>query len=336
MPGKSFSPVRKKLSELSDGDEADFFALLTRKDELTTRTGDPYIRVAFRDAQREVSFPLFKDSPWIKECRDTWVVGEYYKVRALYRETTYGPQLEIRKIRPVVPQDAEEGFDLADFLPSSRFPPEPMFAELVELAQQHIEDEPLRRLVLHILQSNRDRLLTMYAARRNHHAYRSGFLEHVLSVTRTCVHLADKYRAYYTDMQPPLSKSLVVAGGILHDIGKLRELEDVPSGAQYTPQGELIGHILQGRDIVREAAAECPVDADMLLRLEHIIVSHQRLPEWGSPKPPMTPEALLVHYADDVDAKFNMVYTILRDEPGDAPITSNRNILGHKLYRGTS
>jgi 3'-5' exoribonuclease len=336
MPGKSSAPVRKKLSELNDGDEADFFALLTRKEELTTRTGDRYIRVAFRDAQREVNFPLFKDSPWIDDCRDRWVVGEFYKLRALYRETSYGPQLEIRKIRPVVPQDAEEGFDLGDFVPSSRFPPEPMFAELVALAEQHIEDEPLRRLVLHILQGNRDRLLTMYAARRNHHAYRSGFLEHVLSVARTCVYLAEKYREYYPDMQPPLSKSLVVAGGILHDIGKLRELEDIPSGAQYTPEGELIGHILQGRDIVREAAAECPVDADTLLRLEHIIVAHQRLPEWGSPKPPMTPEALLVHYADDVDAKFNMVYAILRDEPGDAPITSNRNILGHKLYRGGS
>ncbi len=75
MPGKSSSPVRKKLSELNDGDEADFFALLARKDQLTTRTGDPYIRVAFRDAQREVNFPLFKDSPWIKECRDAWTVG---------------------------------------------------------------------------------------------------------------------------------------------------------------------------------------------------------------------------------------------------------------------
>ena len=95
-----------------------------------------------------------------------------------------------------------------------------------------------------------------------------------------------------------------MAGAILHDIGKLREYDCRPEGAAFSAEGALIGHILLGRDIVREAAAEIRLDADTLLRLEHIIVAHQRLPEWGSPKPPMTPESLLVHYADDIDAKF--------------------------------
>jgi 3'-5' exoribonuclease len=70
------------------------------------------------------------------------------------------------------------------------------------------------------------------------------------------------------------------------------------------------------------------------LRLEHLILSHQRLPEWGSPKPPMTPEALLVHYADDVDAKYHMIYAILRDDTGAGPLTSEKNVLRHKIYRG--
>ena len=121
-----------------------------------------------------------------------------------------------------------------------------------------------------------------------------------MSVTRTCVYLADKYAEYYPEMKPPLDKDLVVAGGILHDIGKLREMEQRPEGAGHTPEGSLIGHILLGRDMVREAAAAMkgapPLDAETLLRLEHVIIAHQRLPEWGSPKPPMTPEALLVHY----------------------------------------
>ena len=106
-----------------------------------------------------------------------------------------------------------------------------------------------------------------------------------------------------------------------------------------TASGALIGHILQGRDLVREAAARLaasgqPVDTELLLRLEHIVVSHQRLPEWGSPKPPMTPEALLVHYADDLDAKFAMVYGILRDDASPGPLTSGKNVLGQRLYRG--
>ena len=156
----------------------------------------------------------------------------------------------------------------------------------------------------------------------------------MLSVTRTAVFLADKYADYYTDLQPPLNTDLVIAGAVLHDIGKLRELRQNPQGAEYTAEGDMIGHILQGRDMVREAAAETDLDAESLLRLEHIIVSHQRLPEWGSPKPPMTPEALIVHYADDLDAKYHMMYMILRDDASDGPLTSRKNVLGQKVFRG--
>ena len=96
----------------------------------------------------------------------------------------------------------------------------------------------------------------------------------------------------------------------------------------------MIGHILQGRDMLREAAAGRTIEPEILLRLEHIIVSHQRLPEWGSPKPPMTPEALLVHYADDLDAKFHMLHAALRDDATPGPLTSKKNVLGQQFYRG--
>ena len=98
-------------------------------------------------------------------------------------------------------------------------------------------------------------------------------------------HLADKYGELYDDLDPPLNKDVIVAGAVLHDIGKLRELAVGSAGADYTAEGCLIGHVLQGRDIVREAAAGRKIDPETLLRLEHVIVSHQRLPEWGCPKP---------------------------------------------------
>ena len=101
-------------------------------------------------------------------------------------------------------------------------------------------------------------------------------------------------------------------------------LEQRPEGTVYTASGALIGHFLQGRDIVREAAATCPLPPDTLLRLEHLIIAHQRLPEWGSPKPPMTPEALLVHYADDIDAKFHMMVEVLRNDTSEGPVTSKK------------
>lgn len=322
------------LSEMTAGQEADLFVLMTRKETLTTRDGKPYLRVGFRDAAREVVFPIWSDSPWAEACRCDWSPGEFYKLRAVYRETNFGPQLEIQKIRAVLEADRRDGFDPTMLLPRSRFDPAAMFEELKSLAAEHIADAPLRMLVLSILDQNRPALLELPAATRNHHAFAGGWLEHVVSVTRTCVYLADKYVAEYPELEPPLDKGLIVAGGVLHDIGKLRELAWQPEGAEYTASGNLVGHIIQGRDIVREAAAAVDLDPELLLRLEHIILSHQRLPEWGSPKPPMTPEALLVHYADDVDAKLHMMIAALRDDPGDGPFTSKKNALMQKIYRG--
>ena len=322
------------LSELTNGQEADFFALLSAKEELTTKNGKPYYKVSFRDAQREVSFPIWNDTSWSKVCRDQWTVGGFYKLRALYRETDYGPQLEIRKIRVVTEADSDEGFRPAMCLPCSRFDPQEMYEELISLTKDLIEDTELSVFVQAILEEYQITLLTLPAATYNHHAHVGGFLEHVLSVAKTCVYFAEKYADLYPDMQ--LDKDLVIAGGILHDIGKVRELATTPAGAEYTPAGTLIGHILQGRDIIRETAEENNISDEKLLRLEHIIVSHQRLPEWGSPKPPMTPEALIVHHADDLDAKLQMMAMALDDDTTEGAFTSSRNPLRQKIYRGES
>jgi 3'-5' exoribonuclease len=326
------------LSEMENGQEADLFVLMTSKEELTTRDGKPYYKVGFRDAEREVRFPIWGDAPWAVDCRDRWTPGVFYKVRAVYRETNYGPQLEIRKIREATEADTADGFDPTLCLPQSRFDPQQMFDELLAMAKTNITNAALRGLVELLLTDNHDTLLRYPAARRNHHAYVGGLLEHTLSVTRTCVYLADKYAEYYPEMKPPLDKDLVVAGGILHDIGKLREMDQRPEGATHTAEGSLIGHILIGRDMVREAAAQlkgkATLDPDTLLRLEHLVITHQGRPEWGSPKPPMTPEALLVHYADDLDAKYAMMVGILRDDTNPGPVTSKKNILMQHVYRG--
>src|SRR6185369_14359351 len=126
------------LCELQNGQEADLFALLTRKEELTTREGKPYFKVGFRDSLREVVFPVWADSSLAEDCRDHWTAGASYKLRAVYRETTYGPQLEIRRIRPVTAADMADGYDPMMFQPRSRFEAAGMFAELVALAEQRI------------------------------------------------------------------------------------------------------------------------------------------------------------------------------------------------------
>jgi 3'-5' exoribonuclease len=322
------------LAQMVAGQEADLFLLMTAKEQLTTREGKPYFRVGFRDGSREVAFPVWDNAPWAVDCRDKWTPGAFYKVRAVYRETSYGPQLDIRKIRETCAADAADGFCPTMCLAQSRFDPRQMFDELLGLARQEISEPAVRALVETMLAENREAWLHMPAARHNHHAFVGGLLEHTLSVTRSAIYLAAKYAEYYPQMQPPLDRSLVVAGAILHDIGKIRELDQRPEGTTYTAAGALIGHMLLGRDMLREAADRSHLPPDALLRLEHLIIAHQRLPEWGSPKPPMTPEALLVHYCDDLDAKFSMMAAILESDTNPGPVTSKKNVLMQHVYKG--
>lgn len=320
--------------ELVEGQEADFFALLSEKQELKTRDGKPYHRVTFRDARREVGFPIWADSPHAEPCRAEWIPGSFYKMRAILRQTTYGPQLEIKKIRLVEDGDKKDGFDPLMCQPASRFDAVEMFAELINLVESKIANKPLRKLVADILEQHREQLLVWPAAKRNHHAFVSGFLEHTLNVARNSAYLAEKYAELYCNLDPPVSIDLAIAGATLHDIGKLRELETNPGGTEYSLSGMLIGHVLQGRDIVREVAAGRKIDPDLLLRLEHIIVAHQRLPEWGSPKPPMTIEAMIVHHADDLDAKLQMIVCAFEAEASNGDLTSKRNPMNQQFYRG--
>jgi len=326
-----------KLSELKPGQQADCFVLLSARDRAMTRDGKPYYRVTFRDAVRSAVAMVWSDSPWYEACDTSWKAGVCYKLRCRYVENTYGPQLELERVRPVEEADRRDGFDEGALFKSTRFNVDEMYAALLKIAKEKIGSEPLRQLVVGILEEHGEAIKRAPAAARNHHAYAGGFLEHVLSVTRNADFLADKYASDYPSMLPPLSKSLVVAGAILHDIGKLVELEFRPEGSRRTAEGELIGHILLGRDMVRDRGRAEGLDRETLLRLEHIIVSHQNLPEWGSPIAPHTTEALLVYFADDVDAKFQMLGSALESEEsagGGDEFTTRDNALRRSVFRG--
>ncbi|MCG6157536.1 3'-5' exoribonuclease YhaM family protein [Rubinisphaera margarita] len=325
-----------KLSDIAAGKKGECFALLCDRQRAETRDGKPYYRCQFRDLKRTATAMIWSDSSWFEVCDESWAPGQFFRLRVRYTENQYGPQIEIERIREVNDDDKADGFNPADYLPQSRFDTDRMMQELRGIVEQEISDAPLQRLVLAILDDHDADIREYPAASRNHHAYRSGFLEHVLSVTKTAVYLGHKYREYYSEMSPPLSIELIVAGAILHDIGKLIELSAEPHGADYTAPGRLIGHILLGRDMVRDYAKSTPdLNPDTLLRLEHIIVSHQNLPEWGSPVSPHTPEALLVHYADDIDAKFQMMAFALGEKlPEDAEFTSRQNPLRRAIFRG--
>lgn len=321
------------LAELRDGQEADTFAQLAKKEEARTRDHKPYWRVTFRDSGRSVTFPIWNDSPLADEV-PSWQVGSDYKLRGLYRETQYGPQLDIRLARLARDEDAADGYDPAVLRPQGRHDPAQLFTDLTKFVDHAIQSDDLKSLVLGLLEEHRTPLLTLPASQKHHHVYAGGWLEHTLNVARNALFLADRYTAAYPELSPPLDTDLVLAGAVLHDIGKLLEIADLPEGPGVLPAGVLIGHAIQGRDLVRDAAHTWPIDSERLLRLEHIILSHHGSLAMGAPITPRTPEALLVEHANDVDSQFAMLDQILRDDRQAGPFTSERHILSRAIYRG--
>ena len=328
-------PPVVRLSDLVPGQNGDFFALLAEKSRGARRDGKPFYTCRFRDARRTVTLMVWSDGPWFEACERDWQEGQFYKVRAGYEEhKTYGPQIELANIRPVNDGD-RANFDPLDFLEHSRFDCDAMFVELRELAEKHVADKPLRRLVLTLLDRHADALKRLPASQRHFYPFAGGLLEHILSVTKNCLLLAEKYTTHYPGLKPPLNKDLVVAGAILHDIGRVLELGDDPVNVQPTVPGRLVGHLLLGRDLVRDAACEQgDVNPELLQMLEHMIISHLNLPEWGSPRLPLIPECLIIHHADDLDAKLEMYARCLSRDQETGPFTARDPVLGRQLYKG--
>jgi len=329
-------PIVLRLSELTPGQSADFFALLAERTRTATREGKPFYTCRFRDARRTVAFVAWSDGPWFEKCAAEWKDGLFYKIRGRYEEhERYGPQIDIANIRPVADADRTEGFDPLDFIEHSRFDREQMDAELRGLVETNIHDEPLRRLVLTLLERHAEAFKRLPASLGKFHPFAGGLLEHTLAVARSCVRLTELYAVHYAELKPPLNADLVIAAAVLHDIGRVRELSDELAVAQPTVPGRLFGHLFLGLDLVREAAAaQGDVNPEILLLLEHIIITHLSLPEWGSPRLPLIPECLILHHADDLDAKLEMYVRCLSHDLATGPFTDRDPVLNRQLFKG--
>lgn len=331
-------PVSVRLSDLTPGQFADFFAQLASRTRSTTREGKPYYACRFRDRKRTAAFLAWADSTWYEACERHWQEGKFYKIRAVYAEhEKYGPQIDIHQIRLVTDDDEGEGFRPTDFVDCTRRDPEVMFAELLQIAKTQIADLPLQRLVLTILERHAEAIKHLPATLNKFHPFVGGLLEHTLAVTQSCLFLAERYAAYYTELQPPLNRHLVVAGAILHDLGRVLEYDHEYLAPQPTVPGRLFGHLFLGRDLVRDTARELgDVHPELLALLEHLVISHLNLPEWGSPRLPLIPESLILHHVDDLDAKMEMYVRCLTRDQAPGPFTDRDPVLNRQLYKGRS
>ncbi len=331
-------PPLVRLCELQVGQLADFYAQLAEKRKGNTQGGKPYYQLRFRDARRTAVVMVWSDSEMFEPCTH-WQAGQFFKIRGTYREhERFGPQLDIEAIRPVEDRDREDGFSEWDFVTASRYEPEQMYQELLAWVEAEIKDGPLRQLVGKLLADNAAALKIMPATDRKFYPFPGGWLEHVLHVARHSVWIADRYIELFPDLTPPLNRDLVAAAAVLHDIGRVRELDPIPGQpTRISVAGELFGHIFLAHDMIRDAAREIPeLNPELLQLLLHIVASHLRLPEWGSPRLPCIPEVLIIHHLDDLDAKLEMFARCLINDPGEGPFTERDPVLNRPLLKQRS
>jgi 3'-5' exoribonuclease len=330
-------PPVVRLHELKPGQTADFFALLGEKTRGLTRDNKPFYTCRFKDHRRTVGCVIWADAALFADCEKVWQAGTIYKLRGTFTEhERYGPQVEVRQIREVQDEDRAAGLNEADYFDRSRSDPEQTFAELRRTVEAEIADGPLKALVGGLLDAHAETLRQLPASGKQFYPFPGGWLEHVLFVTRNCLWLADQYAARYPDLSPKLNRDLLVAGAVLHDIGRTVELTAGPPGrpSELTVPGRLLGHVQLGRDLIRDAAKAVPdLNPELALLLDHLVLSHLTLPEWGSPRLPMIPEALILHHADDLDAKFEMYARHLTRDAADGPFTERDPVLGKPLLK---
>ena len=308
-----------QIKEMQLGEQYDSFFFLRQKLIKETRTGKEYLDLVLEDKTAIIPAKIWEiDSQVFGEISS----GDFVKARVSLETYRDQKQLKIFKVRKVKEEDYDEGFDENSCFRKTPFDIDEMWEEIRDISAEC--SLKVSELLVSILDEFSERFRVWPAAVRIHHAYVGGLLEHTLSVTKTCLYFVEKY---------DISRDLLVCAAILHDIGKLEELSK-DSGAEYTEKGQLIGHIVLGRDIVRKFASEVPdFPEDFLLLLEHLILSHQGQTEWGTVKVPMTLEALLLHYADDIDAKFNHVSNFILDDESEGLFTRRNAIMSRAFLK---
>ncbi|HUF88664.1 MAG TPA: HD domain-containing protein [Gemmatimonadota bacterium] len=303
------------VRDLSVGDAVQEVFCVERVERRTGRSGS-FLRVSLVDCTGSLTAMVWDEVDTLVE---SLIEGGYARVRGDVETFRGDLQLKVTGA-----ERWEEGVDPADYLPRGPIPGEESLGGIRELARS-IRDPWIARLVRAFLddESLAQAFAAAPAAKLNHHAYVGGLAEHTLSVMRLCAAAADHYG--------DLDRDLLLAGALLHDIGKTIEIAVEP-GFPYTERGTLLGHIPLGFALVRERVAAIPgFPEEIATDIGHLVLSHQGELEWGSPVQPRTAEALVLHFVDNLDSKVATARVHLEGiEAGQGPYVRS---LGRSLFR---
>lgn len=301
-------PIQKQLEardifDLTPGAEIFDVFLLSSAQQGQAKNG-PFWRLEFKDASGSVQGKIWSpQSQAYTELTPGCLVEVGGRVTS-YREKN---ELHVERLR-ILTQEEAAALDLALFVPASRFKPEEMLKELTDLCKKTFTHKPWRKFILSVLGDEEiaRKLLVAPAAKSMHHAYAGGLLEHTLSVSRLCLTIADHY--------PALDRQALLAGAVCHDLGKIWELT-YGMTTEYSNTGLLIGHISMILERLQPFLKKSGLEPDLAEHFQHLILSHHGFLEFGSPKLPSTAEAMILHYADNIDAKLQQFSTALAHIP---------------------
>src|SRR5262245_33046746 len=278
------------VKELEANQSISTFFLVQNKEIRQKKSGEPYLSLSLSDRTGELDAKMWDN---VAEVMETFDRDDFVKVKGLIQIFHNRPQLTIHKMRRVGDHEVE----FADYFPASTRNPDEMLAQLRGIIAG-MTNAPLRGLLEALLGDEEiaRRYKTAPAAKQIHHAYLGGLIEHVLSLCGLAAATASHY--------PAIDLDLLLTGVVLHDIGKIYELS-YERGFTYTTEGQLLGHISIATRLIADKLARIPDFPPRLRTLvEHMILSHHGHLEFGSPKLPQFPEALLLHYIDDLDSKM--------------------------------
>ncbi len=285
-------------------------------------TGEPYLSLTLGDKSGNLDAKMWDN---VEAIEPTFDRDDFVKVKGRVQLYQDKRQLTIHRIR----RCQETEVDLGDYFPKTTQDVEAMFGELLHLVEQ-IREPYLKQLLSHLLNDSEFviKFKEAPAAKSLHHAWLGGLLEHTLSLCKLCQLAAQHY--------PELDLDLLLTGAILHDVGKTEELSYSRSFA-YTSEGQLLGHMILELDLVNQKMARIADFPPKLKTLiQHLIISHHGEYEFGSPKLPMFPEALVLHFLDNLDSKLaSMQDLIASDVNPDPDWTAYNPRLGRPLFKGS-
>jgi 3'-5' exoribonuclease len=318
--------TRRFVQQMTDGDSVEEVYLVTDKQLRANRNGNLYLQLELRDRTGSISARLWNAGEHLFRSFET---GDFLQVKGKVQLFQGALQMIVSHIDRVAPEKVE----LADFLPHTEHDVSKLLERLrgflLRLSNPH-----LRALVECFFMDEGfvHGFCQAPAGIRNHHAYLGGLLEHVVTLLDAGDRLAPLY--------PELDRDLLLTGIFLHDIGKVRELS-YGRAFGYTNEGQLIGHLVIGVEMLNEKAARVPdltgesFPSELLLRLKHMILSHHGTLEFGSPRLPMTPEAIALHHLDNFDAKVHSFTRDIREDPNPAAAWTPFNpALQRRLFKG--